>query len=107
MDGKIIYNFPLALAQQQGYFQKINYCPLWEFDEEQGDLSIALAAVSQLKSDLDSGFNHAILVRAKDKRSANRLYNEVYAPRFPEYNPVLIHSDISPNEKRERIASTL
>lgn len=104
LDGKIIYNFPLALAQQQGYFQKINYCPLWEFDEEQGDLSIALAAVSQLKSDLDSGFNHAILVRAKDKRSANRLYNEVYAPRFPEYNPVLIHSDISPNEKRERIA---
>lgn len=98
LDGKIIYNFPLALAQQQGYFQKINYCPLWEFDEERGDLSIASAAVSQLKADLDAGFNHAILVRAKDKRSANRLYNEVYAPRFPEFNPVLIHSDIPPNK---------
>lgn len=105
LDGKIIYNFPLALAQQQGYFQKINYCPLWEFDEERGDLSIASAAVSQLKADLDAGFNHAILVRAKDKRSANKLYNEVYAPRFPEFNPVLIHSDIPPNEKHERMTS--
>lgn len=104
IDGKIIYNFPLSMAQQQGYFQKINYCPLWEFDEEKGDFAIASAATDQLKSDLNSGFNHAVLVRAKDKRSANRLFNDIYAPSFAEYNPVLIHSDLSATEKRKRIA---
>lgn len=104
IDGRIIYNFPLSMAQQQGYFQQINYCPLWEFDEEKGDFAIASAATDQLKSDLNSGFNHTILVRAKDKRSANRLFNDVYAPSFAEYNPVLIHSDLSATEKRTRIA---
>lgn len=105
LDGKIIYNFPLSMAQQKGYFQKINYCPIWEFDEEKGDISIATAAVKQLQSDLDAGYNHAILVRAKDKRSANRLYDEIYSPLFQQYNPVLIHSDIPAAEKRERMAS--
>lgn len=105
LDGKIIYNFPLSLAQQNGYFQRINYCPIWEFNEEKGDLSIARAAVKQLQADLDSGFNHAVLVRAKDKRSANRLYSEIYSPLFQQYTPVLIHSDISVAEKRARMAS--
>lgn len=105
LDGKIIYNFPLSMAQQKGYFQKINYCPIWEFDEEKGDISIATAAVKQLQSDLDAGYNHAILVRAKDKRSANRLYSDIYSPMFQQYNPVLIHSDISASEKRERMAA--
>lgn len=103
LDGKIIYNFPLAIAQKQGYFQKINYCPLWEFDEEKGDFAIAAAAVAQLNADTQAGFNHIILVRAKDKKSANRLYNEIYSPLFSEYTPVLIHSDLSAAEKRQRM----
>lgn len=103
LDGKIIYNFPLSMAQEQGYFQRINYNPIWEFDEENGDIAIATASIAQLKSDLEAGHNHAVLVRAKDKRSANRLFNEIYAPSFPEYNPVLIHSDLSTTEKRERM----
>jgi len=73
VDGKIIYNFPLAMAQQQGYFQKINFLPLMEFDEEKGDFAIAEAAIKQLESDLEAGYNHLILVRAKDKRSADYL----------------------------------
>lgn len=105
LDGKIIYNFPLAMAQEQGYFQKINYHPLWEFDDDQADLSIASAAVEQLKCDLKMGLNHAILVRAKDKKAANRLYNEIYSPMFADFNPVLIHSDITAKEKRVRMES--
>ena len=95
VDGKIIYNFPLSMAQEQGYFQEINFFPILEFDEAKGDVSIAAAAVNQLESDLSAGYNHIILVRAKDKRSANRLYNTIYHPHFAEYNPVLVHSDIS------------
>lgn len=83
------------MAREQGYFQQINFSPIFEFDEEQGDFSIAKAAVSQLKSDLKAGLNHIILVRAKDKRSADRLYHSIYYLHFVEYNPVLVHSDIS------------
>lgn len=99
VDGKIIYNFPLAMAQQQGYFQKINFLPLMEFDEEKGDFAIAEAAIKQLESDLEAGYNHLILVRAKDKRSADYLFNSIYHQYFEKYNPVLVHSDI-PVSKR-------
>ena len=37
VDGKIIYNFPLALAQKQGYFQPIKFDPIWEYDETKAD----------------------------------------------------------------------
>ncbi|MDL2238044.1 DEAD/DEAH box helicase family protein [Christensenellaceae bacterium OttesenSCG-928-K19] len=99
VDGKIIYNFPLAMAQQQGYFQEINFLPILEFDEEKGDISIATAAVEQLENDLKAGYNHIILVRAKDKRSADRLYNLIYLPNFADFNPVLVHSDISVTDR--------
>lgn len=49
MDGNIIYNFPLSKAQKQGYFQKIDFKPIIEYDDELGDVSIAFAAVNQLK----------------------------------------------------------
>ena len=32
LDGDIIYNFPLSMAQRQGYFQKINFKPVIEYD---------------------------------------------------------------------------
>ncbi|TCL55410.1 superfamily II DNA or RNA helicase [Kineothrix alysoides] len=103
VDGKIIYNFPLSLAQSQGYFQEINFLPILEFDEEKGDISIATAAIEQLERDLSAGYNHLILVRAKDKFSADRLYNTIYHSHFPKYNPVLVHSDISATERTAAI----
>jgi len=99
VDGKIIYNFPLSMAQSQGYFQEINFLPILEFDEEKGDISIATAAVEQLENDLKAGYNHLILVRTKDKRSADRLYNTIYHPHFAKYNPVLVHSDIPATDR--------
>lgn len=34
IDGDIIYNFPLALAQERGYFKSINFYPIYEFDSD-------------------------------------------------------------------------
>ena len=99
VDGKFIYSFPLSMAQQQGYFQEINFLPIFEFDEEKGDISIATAAVEQLEKDLNAGYNHIILVRAKDKRSADRLYNMIYHPHFAKHNPVLVHSGVPTADK--------
>lgn len=105
IDGKIIYNFPLAMAQEQGYFKPIDFLPLWEFDEEKGDYSIAKAAVQQLSKDLNEGFNHIILVRTKDKRSADRLFNTIYNKYFSKYKPVLVHSDVVSSKRKEAIKS--
>lgn len=99
VDGEIIYNFPLAKAQEQGYFKTINFKPIFEFDEEQGDIAIAMAAVEQLEEDLKAGHEHLILVRAKDKKSANNLFNTIYLPNFGKYNPVLVHSDVPKGDK--------
>lgn len=105
VDGKIIYNFPLSMAPKHGYFQEINFFPILEFDEEKGDFSIATAAVEKLYSDLKAGFNHIILVRAKDKHSADRLYNTIYHPYFARYNPVLVHSDIPTSDRNIALKS--
>lgn len=100
LDGDIIYNFPLSMAQRQGYFQKINFKPVIEYDEEKGDYAIAQAAVSQLKSDLEMGFNHIILVRSKSMQRAKQLFENIYMHYFAQYNPVLIISKMTVTEKK-------
>lgn len=100
LDGDIIYNFPLSMAQEQGYFQKINFKPIIEYDEEKGDYAIAQAAVKQLKSDLENGFNHIILVRTKGVQRAKQLFENIYAHYFAQYNPVLIIGEMTVLEKK-------
>ena len=82
LDGDIIFNFPLSMAQEQGYFQKINFKPIIEYDEEKGDYAIAQAAVRQLKSDLENGFNHIILVRTKGGENSNHVILESLSALF-------------------------
>ena len=50
----------------------------YKFDDESGDVSIAAAAVNQLKDDLSKGYDHIVLVRAKTVLRAKQLYEEIY-----------------------------
>lgn len=104
MDGNIIYNFPLSKAQKQGYFQKIDFKPIIEYDDELGDVSIAFAAVNQLKDDLLKGYEHIVLVRAKTVERAKQLYEQIYLKEFQEYNPVLIVGNMSKRDKDKNIS---
>ena len=104
IDGDIIYNFPLSKAQKQGYFQKIDFKPILEFDDELGDFSIAVAAINQLKEDLSNGYNHIVLVRAKTVVRAKQLYDEIYSKEFSEYNPVLIVGDMAKKDKENNMS---
>lgn len=104
IDGKIIYNFPLSMAQEQGYFQRINFLPIYEFDEAKGDKSIADAAILQLENDLKEKYNHIVLVRAKNTLSASRLYDNIYNKYYSKYNPVLIHSRKTAKENNDSMA---
>ncbi len=104
VDGKIIYNFPLSLAQAQGYFEPIKFDPIWEYDETKADFEIARKAVQQLQIDLAEGYNHIVLVRCKDKKAADNLFNDIYCKFYSCYNPVLIHSGRSKRENDANIA---
>ena len=93
--GKIIYNFPLKMAQEEGYFKPINFKPILEFDNKKSDLAIAESAVTQLKEDISKGHKHIILVRSNNKKRAKELFENVYMKHFQEYHPVLIDSKIA------------
>lgn len=101
ISGKIIYNFPLRLAQQQGYFREIDFIEVSEIDDEIADQKIAATAVTRLRSDISSGFQHLLLVRADTKIKAEKLFNDIYSRQYSDLNPVLIHSAIA--GRREKL----
>jgi len=90
--GRIIYNFPLRLAQDQGYFRKIQFKEIYEPDHEKADVAIAEKAVEQLRHDIAAGYDHILLARAETKDQAESIFQNIYAPKYRDLNPVVIHS---------------
>ena len=58
---RIVYNYPLRLAQQKGYFRKIDFIEVNEIDPREADEQIAEKAVGRLKEDEAKGSRHLIL----------------------------------------------
>lgn len=97
--GRIIYNFPLRLAQNQGYFRKIHFKEVYEHTREQADIAIAHKAVQQLRGDLAAGYDHVLLARTEKKEQAEGIFNDIYSVKYPDLKPVLIHSGIRGRRK--------
>ncbi len=93
LEGKIIFNFPLKKAQEQGYFKPIKFIPVREYDFKKGDRLIAEKAVEQLRSDLENGYNHILMARCENKTRAEEIF-QIYNDYYKDLNPVLIHSSI-------------
>lgn len=104
IDGKIIYNYPLHKAQTEGYFQRINFYPIHEFNENKGDFAIAKKAIECLENDIANKKDHIVLVRTTKIERAEYLYQNIYEKYYSKYNPVLIVSKkVSAKEKKERL----
>ena len=103
VDGDIIYNFPLSLAQECGYFKPINFYPVMEFDSDKKDTAVAAKAAELLATDIKNGYPHLLLVRASTQHRAKELYEKVYHKLYGAYNPVLIVSDNNATENREAL----
>jgi len=104
IDGVCVYRYPLAKAQQAGYFSHIKFRAVQEPDEDAVDVAIARAAVAQLQSDIESGYDHRIMARAGTIAKAEaiaRIYEEVGGG----FTPVLLHSRMAIGERRERLAA--
>jgi superfamily II DNA or RNA helicase len=98
VDGKPIFTYPLRKAQVEGYFRRITFQPVAEFLSDAADEAIAVKAVNQLRGDLDSGFDHLVMARAEEIRRAEEIY-PIYQRLAPEYNPLLLHSELTQGER--------
>jgi len=100
LDGKIIFNFPLRKAQEQGYFKPINFVPIREYDLKKGDKLIAEKAVEQLNNDIAHGYDHILMARCENKNRAEEIF-KLYEE-YTTLNPVLIHSSVTGKNERMR-----
>ncbi len=100
VDGRIIFNYPVRKAQEDGYFNKLILKELWDYVEI--DESVAKAAVDQLVLDLAHGFDHIIMARTSSIARAEAL-KEIYDDIAQDLSPVVVHSDLKQNELNERM----
>lgn len=110
VDGKVIYNYPLRKAQEEGLFKRINFRPVAEYDPDDADVEIARVAAEQLDADLATGLDHLIMARAGSIDRARRVhavYEALDAARAgvgaTRLGAVLVHSELPPAERRTRL----
>lgn len=93
--GKIIYNYPLRKAQEEGYFRPITFRSIVEYDPQKHDSAIAEAAINQLREDYDKG--HILMARVATIDRAKKVF-QIYN-QYQEFNPVVIHSGLRQSER--------
>ncbi|HHC6571431.1 TPA: DEAD/DEAH box helicase [Vibrio parahaemolyticus] len=92
VEGRIIFNYPLKKAQDEGYFKPIHFHPVREFVDELSDKAIADKAIELLRADLKDGLDHIVMARASTIKRATQVF-ELYA-KEKDLNPVLINSKV-------------
>ncbi|GAB3343877.1 hypothetical protein GCM10027429_35070 [Marivirga atlantica] len=97
IEGKMIFNFPLKEAQDQGYFQKIEFLPIREYNPKKSDGIIAETAINKLREDLKNGFNHILMARCANKERARAVYKLYEAE--GDLNPTLLYSGVKDFKK--------
>jgi hypothetical protein len=98
IEGKIIYDYPLGLAQSNGYFKEINLIKINEIDDSQSDEQIASKAVATLTEDLNNDLDHVLMARVKNIDRAEAIIN-IYNRIAAQYNPLLIHSKLTAQQR--------
>lgn len=101
VDGKIIFDYPLKKAQEEGYFKPINFEPVRVYNPKMVDQVIAENAVKQLCEDRKK-YDHIMMARVESIERAEEIYS-IYAKKYPEFNPVQIHTGINSITEREQI----
>jgi superfamily II DNA or RNA helicase len=91
LGGRIMYSFPLGLAQRLGYFQKITYISIASFAAR--DRAVATEAVAELQRDRAAGFDHLIMARVRTIARAGEVL-ELYEELAPELGPCALHSEL-------------
>ncbi len=104
VDGEFIYTYPLKKAQQEGYFKPIRFEAVFGLDQPDADQAIIDKLGEVLASDMDAGLNHLAMARCNTIERAKHLHS-LYASAYPDYRPVIVHSQQSLRERRENLAT--
>ncbi|MEV4610783.1 DEAD/DEAH box helicase family protein [Neorhizobium sp. LMR1-1-1.1] len=102
VDGKFIYNYPLAKAFAEGYFKKIHFRPIYGLDRDDADLRIIQAVKASLVQDEVDGHFHLAMARCRKIETAVKLHR-LYCQQLPAYNPVIVYSSLSSKAKMEAL----
>lgn len=106
LNGQIIFNYPLKLAQAEHYFTQIYFNPVFEIDSNLSDYRIAEKAIELLETQRKSGFDkQVIMARCENKARAREVY-KIYSTLYSQYNPVIVFSGagLTTKDRREAIA---
>jgi len=104
VDGEFIYTYPLKKAQAEGYFKPIRFEAVFGLDQPDADLAIAEKLGEVLQADLEAGLNHLAMARCQTIERAKDLH-QLYCTMFPEFRPVIVHSQQSIRERRANLAA--
>lgn len=104
VDGKVVYNYPLKKAQDEGYFRPIRFLPVEEYSDDLSDLRIAEAAIRQLDEDLQAGRDHLLMARCASIERARELH-KLYLRLAAKHKPAIAHSEQSAEETRSAVTS--
>jgi len=104
VDGEFIYTYPLKKAQAEGYFKPIRFEAVFGLDLPDADLAIAEKLGEVLQADLEAGLNHLAMARCQTIERAKDLH-QLYCTMFPEFRPVIVHSQQSIRERRANLAA--
>ena len=97
--GRIIFNYPMRKAQEEGYFRPIRFEPVEEYNPAEADRAIAAKAVEQLRKDRDQKLDHTLMVRVESIKRAEEVF--LIYEQYKEFNPVRIHTGMARKEQEE------
>ncbi|SPX71866.1 DEAD/DEAH box helicase [Mycobacteroides abscessus] len=95
--GRVIYAYPLHLAQKRGYFAPIRYHSVVDLAEP--DMAVARAAVAQLRADLGEGLDHLLMARVSSIARAKQVV-ELYQSIAPDLNPLRLDTSFADSTRR-------
>lgn len=93
VDGRVIFNYPLAAAQRDRYFKKITFLPVFELDPEEADEAIAREALRVLREDIRSGLRHLLMARCRLIARGTTI-KAIYDRLAPEFNAIVVDSEM-------------
>lgn len=97
--GRLAYAYPLRLAQEHGYFARIDYHSIVDLADP--DRALATAAVRQLRADREAGFDHLLMARVSSVERAKEVIKH-YEEIAPELSPVRIDTGLAPATRAKR-----
>ena len=99
VDGDVIHNYPLRLAQRDGYFKKIVFDPVYEIDSAEADRAVAEKALTKLRADIAAGHSHVMMARCANIARASAVHR-IYQELASDLKPMLVHSELTDTDAR-------